>query len=267
MKSNFDIIKTVFSLKGKGLIKITFYLTITTLFISFIYIILFAGEYQRILNNPTDTFLFEQFFYKILLFGPLLNALLIAPLFWGIEIMSLRNIREEKGAFNISHIFDGFRDWKRVTFTLLLRSILIFLWSLLFIIPGVIKSLSYAMTSYILHDCPNFSYGSAISLSDKMMHGYKMKLFGLVCIIILFAFGIIYVTTVFAEIILTIIFYAVATTPIALFSSIIITVILRTAVSCLAYALSYYSFANFYEELKKEHASWLNSEVNISEIS
>ena len=99
------------------------------------------------------------------------------------------------------------------------------------------------------------------------MHGYKMKLFGLVCIIILFAFGIIYVTTVFAEIILTIIFYAVATTPIALFSSIIITVILRTAVSCLAYALSYYSFANFYEELKKEHASWLNSEVNISEIS
>lgn len=266
MKSNFDIIKFVFSLKGKGLIKITFYLTIITLFISFIYIILFAGEYQRILNNPTDTFLFKQIFYTILLFGLLLNALLIAPLFWGIEIMSLRNIREEKGAFNISHIFDGFRDWKRVTFTLLLRSILIFLWSLLLIIPGVMKLLSYAMTSYILHDCPNLSGDEAISLSDKMMHGYKMKLFGLVCIIMLFAFGI-YVTTVCAEIILTIIFYAVATTPIALFSSVIITVILRTAVSCLAYALSYYSFSYFYEELKKEHASWLNSEVNISEIS
>ena len=44
-----------------------------------------------------------------------------------------------------------------------------FLWSLLFIIPGIVKSYSYAMTPYILLDRPELSATDAIKESEKMM--------------------------------------------------------------------------------------------------
>lgn len=52
-----------------------------------------------------------------------------------------------------------------------------FLWSLLFVIPGIIKSYSYAMTNYILLDRPELSATDAIKESEKMMDGHKMDLF------------------------------------------------------------------------------------------
>ncbi len=52
-----------------------------------------------------------------------------------------------------------------------------FLWSLLFIIPGIIKGYSYAMTPYILLDRPELSATEAIKESEKMMDGHKMDLF------------------------------------------------------------------------------------------
>jgi uncharacterized membrane protein len=58
----------------------------------------------------------------------------------------------------------------------LLVSLYTFLWSLLFIIPGIIKSYSYAMTPYILLDRPELSATDAIKESEKMMDGHKMDL-------------------------------------------------------------------------------------------
>ena len=52
-----------------------------------------------------------------------------------------------------------------------------FLWSLLFIIPGIVKSYSYAMTPYILLDRPELSATEALKESEKMMNGHKMELF------------------------------------------------------------------------------------------
>jgi len=59
----------------------------------------------------------------------------------------------------------------------LLVSLYTFLWSLLFIIPGIVKSYSYAMTPYILLDRPELSATEAIKESEKMMNGHKMDLF------------------------------------------------------------------------------------------
>ena len=59
----------------------------------------------------------------------------------------------------------------------LLVSVYTFLWSLLFIIPGIVKSYSYAMTPYILLDRPELSPTEAIEESGKMMDGHKMDLF------------------------------------------------------------------------------------------
>jgi len=53
----------------------------------------------------------------------------------------------------------------------------ILLWSLLLIVPGIIKGISYSMTSYILADNPNVTARQALKLSMRMTNGHKMDLF------------------------------------------------------------------------------------------
>ena len=60
--------------------------------------------------------------------------------------------------------------------TMLWRSILNFLWFLLFIIPGIVKSYAYRMVPYILSDNPNIGYKRAVELSNKMTDGEKMDM-------------------------------------------------------------------------------------------
>ena len=59
----------------------------------------------------------------------------------------------------------------------LLYNVYIFLWTLLFIIPGIVKGCAYAMTFYIKNENPGMSASEAIRESEKMMEGYKMKYF------------------------------------------------------------------------------------------
>ena len=71
----------------------------------------------------------------------------------------------------------GFGNWWHHIWGYLLKSVLVLLWSILFIIPGIIKSLAYAMTNYILVDYPELSASTAIDLSCEMMKGHKYDLF------------------------------------------------------------------------------------------
>jgi uncharacterized membrane protein len=70
--------------------------------------------------------------------------------------------------------FEGF--FKKLG-TYWLKVLYLFLWYLLFIIPGIVKSYSYAMTDYILLDNPELTANEAITKSRQMMKGYKWKLF------------------------------------------------------------------------------------------
>ena len=72
---------------------------------------------------------------------------------------------------------EGFKPYWRSVWAYLFRGILISLWSLLLIIPGIIKSLSYAMTMYIVKDHPELTVNEAIDLSKDMMYGHKYDLF------------------------------------------------------------------------------------------
>lgn len=58
-----------------------------------------------------------------------------------------------------------------------LRGLYVFLWSLLFIIPGIVKSYSYAMTPFIMAEHPELTASQAIDASKEMMDGYKGDLF------------------------------------------------------------------------------------------
>lgn len=104
------------------------------------------------------------------------GILVLLPVAYGFMIMFLKAIRKNEEV-NIGSMFDGFSDYGRVLGTLLLVVVYTFLWSLLLCIPGIIKSYSYGMTSYILADRPDLSYNAAIEESMRMMNGYKMKLF------------------------------------------------------------------------------------------
>lgn len=60
-----------------------------------------------------------------------------------------------------------------------LRGLYTTLWGLLFIIPGIVKGYSYAMTPFILTDHPELTASQAIDASKKMMDGHKGELFWL----------------------------------------------------------------------------------------
>ena len=68
-------------------------------------------------------------------------------------------------------------NFKGIISTMLLKNIYNFLWTLLLIIPGIIKSYAYRMVPYILADNPNLGADNAITLSRKMMDGNKFALF------------------------------------------------------------------------------------------
>jgi len=58
-----------------------------------------------------------------------------------------------------------------------LRSLYVALWSLLFVIPGIVKALSYSMTPFILAEHPELTASQAIEASKQMMQGHKTDLF------------------------------------------------------------------------------------------
>lgn len=78
---------------------------------------------------------------------------------------------------SFAEVFAYFPYWKNAICTRILTKVYIFLWSLLFVIPGIMASLSYAMTDYILAEHPELPAGEAISRSKEMMEGNRWRLF------------------------------------------------------------------------------------------
>ncbi len=82
----------------------------------------------------------------------------------------------ETGMKTIFSCFD--RLWSGFCLQLL-RRVFIALWSLLFVIPGIVKTYAYAMAPYILLEHPELTDSDAISLSKEIMEGNKSRLFWL----------------------------------------------------------------------------------------
>lgn len=104
-------------------------------------------------------------------------SLLALPLSWGLTVSLLRNHREE--SVDLENLFDGFRGgrYTRVLCALFLVRLFTFLWTLLLIIPGIMKAFSYALTPYILLDEPELTARQAIARSCEIMQGRRWKLF------------------------------------------------------------------------------------------
>lgn len=103
--------------------------------------------------------------------------ILALPLTWGFQTLFLGAVRG--GEATAKDLFEGYNKelFSRVLTTTLLYYVYVFLWSLLLLIPGCIKSYSYAMTPYILKDNPEMKNNAAIEESMRMMDGHKLELF------------------------------------------------------------------------------------------
>lgn len=78
---------------------------------------------------------------------------------------------------SIHDLFSEFDRFGQGFAQFFLRKLYVFLWSLLFIIPGIVAGYSYAMTPFIMAEHPDLTAGEAIAASKDMMDGHKWELF------------------------------------------------------------------------------------------
>ncbi len=108
---------------------------------------------------------------------PFAGLLVVCPLEFGYMLCFLRMVRGEDSSEMVGDQFNVFNRYGRVLGTSLLRFLYILLWTLLLIIPGIVKSYAYAMTPYVMNDHPELGADECIHESRMMMQGYKWKLF------------------------------------------------------------------------------------------
>lgn len=110
-----------------------------------------------------------------LVIGMILRALIVNPLIIGCQGFFIHSIMEEP---ELSDILGGFRgNYLNVVKTTFLRDLFISLWSLLFVIPGIIKSYEYRMVPYLLAEDPYMDSSVAFAESKAMMDGNKWDAF------------------------------------------------------------------------------------------
>lgn len=110
----------------------------------------------------------------------IIGVLILGPLTIGVAHVLLDFTRKPEGEDNYELLFEAFKNnLANSSIAYLLIALFVFLWSLLLVIPGIIKSLSYSMTRFIMADNPSLSPTEAITQSRAMMRGNKLNLFAL----------------------------------------------------------------------------------------
>jgi uncharacterized membrane protein len=96
---------------------------------------------------------------------------------FGLARVFLQLVRGQKDKVEIGDLFSGSEHFGSLLVLNLLIGLFTFLWSLLFIIPGIIKSYAYSMAFYIKHDHPEYDWKQCMDESQRYMKGHKWQLF------------------------------------------------------------------------------------------
>jgi len=170
--------KTISEFRAEGRSLLTGHLNSAALF-TFVYL-LFAwlvGQIPSvIIGQPGTGSIFPLFTCSFIL------GLALLPLEVGYVWMFLTHKRglvllSDAG---ITSMYRAYQDVWRVLLTMFVKQIYIMFWTLLLIVPGIIKAISYSMTAYVLYDYPELSYDDAITRSSDIMRGHKMQYFLLI---------------------------------------------------------------------------------------
>ena len=107
----------------------------------------------------------------------IVGPILVIPLSVGAALVYIRLWNGENTDIGTMFTSAFNENYLRKLGAMLLVGLYTWLWSLLLIVPGIIKGLSYSMTRYILAKHPNVTAQDAIRLSMRMTDGHKMELF------------------------------------------------------------------------------------------
>ena len=109
-------------------------------------------------------------------FGGIVAAVVITPAFALSTVRVYLNV-VKGGRPAAGDAFSGFDDFWSAFKVQFFVGLFTFLWSLLFFIPGIVKSYSYSMAMYVLADNPGKPALECIKESQRMTNGHKMDLF------------------------------------------------------------------------------------------
>lgn len=109
--------------------------------------------------------------------GCLIEIFLANPIAVGAKNAYRRLLHDDEEVFGntFNGAFNG--DYTHRVLSMLLRDVYLILWSLLLILPGIVKSYSYAFVPYLVEDEPELDADSCIHRSRELMAGHKWDLF------------------------------------------------------------------------------------------
>lgn len=118
-------------------------------------------------------------------FGVILGSVAVIAVAYSIFVAGIIDVgcrgwfmRYWRGEYpSVGELFAAFRIYLPALKTSLLVNVYTLLWSLLFIIPGIVKGFAYSMTHYIIYENPNLTANEAITISRKLTDGAKGDLF------------------------------------------------------------------------------------------
>lgn len=105
----------------------------------------------------------------------ILQALLVNPFRVGLGRFMLKSIDDRAKVREVAYGFD--HSYKNIVKTMFHYDMRVFLWSLLFIIPGFYKEYQYRLVPYILAEHPDMNYREVLQKSRDMMNGHKWRAF------------------------------------------------------------------------------------------
>ena len=118
---------------------------------------------------------FLSVIFVVSIIAIVLSVFVFNPLIVGAQRFFVVSHYQKAELNELGYVFS--HSYLNVVKTMFLRSLYIFLWSLLLIIPGIIKAYEYLMIHYIIAENPEIDSKQAFAMSKQMMDGNKWKAF------------------------------------------------------------------------------------------
>lgn len=144
----------------------------------------FGTEYENIINevekmisgiSMVEIGIILIVFLIVFVIALALSIFVMNPLHVGCKRWFLMNRKEKPEIGEIAHVFsNGYGNTVKVMF---LKDLYVFFWSLLFVIPGIVKGYEYRMVPYLLAENPNMDRHEAFKRSKSLMNGNKWDAF------------------------------------------------------------------------------------------
>lgn len=134
-----------------------------------------ADPKAALIAATTFISIFIVIFLIIFAISLVLSIFVFCPLIIGCSRFFLECRKNTSSIGDVTFAFS--HSYLNIVKVMFLRNLYVFLWSLLFLIPGYIKSYEYRMIPYILAENPSMGYKEVFALSKEMMYGEKWKAF------------------------------------------------------------------------------------------